>query len=130
MDPETRSDLPTILFLLKQRHECSVLQVVPSADMLSMCFNNLFTQLPQQRVNLDSLMLTWLTLNEETFLEVKAGDPQFDPSRVPSIPLNQVRKLDIRHVKSSHDRMSSEVVAFDLRDSVTSFHLRECFTIF
>ena len=53
-----------------------------------MCFNNLFTQLPQQRVNLDALLLAWLTLDEEAFLDCK-GEAVFDSGRVPSIALNQ-----------------------------------------
>ena len=56
-----------------------------SFDMLSMCFKNLFTQLP--RINLDSLLLAWLTLDDETCFEVK-GEVLFDAMRVPSIPLN------------------------------------------
>ena len=56
-----------------------------SFDMLSMCFNNLFTQLP--RINLDSLLLAWLTLDDEACFEVK-GEVLFDATRVPSIPLN------------------------------------------
>ena len=56
--------------------------------MLSMCFNNLFTQLQLQRVNLETLLLTWLTLNDETTQD-ENNHAVFDPSKIPSIPLNQ-----------------------------------------
>ena len=55
--------------------------------MLSVCFNNLFSQLQFQRINLDNLLMTWLTLNEDNSSE-ENGQNVFDPSRVPSIPLN------------------------------------------
>ena len=60
-------------------------QLPSSSDMLSMCFNSLFQQLP--RIDLDSLLLAWLTLDDEACLEVK-GEVLFDATRVPSIPLN------------------------------------------
>ncbi len=56
--------------------------------MLSLCFNNLFSQLQFQRVNLETLLLTWLTLNEDTTQD-ENNHPVFDPSKIPSIPLNQ-----------------------------------------
>lgn len=53
-------------------------------------------QLQMQRVNLDVLLLTWLTLNDEppqdengatsSASSIQSG---FDPTRVPSIPLSQ-----------------------------------------
>ena len=52
-----------------------------------MCFNNLFSQLQFQRINLDNLLMMWLTLNEDSSQE-ENGQSVFDPSRVPSIPLN------------------------------------------
>ncbi len=55
--------------------------------MLSQCFNNLFSQLQTQRINLDALLLTWLTLSDEAGQD-EASQAPFDASRVPSIPLN------------------------------------------
>ena len=69
--------------------------MVPSSEMMSTCFNNLFVQLQLQRVNMDVLLLTWLTLNDEPSQDdATAGPPAgvqggFDPTRVPSIPLSQ-----------------------------------------
>ena len=56
--------------------------------MLSCAFNDLFNQLLLQRVNLDSLLHLWLTLNEESSAEESNGQMSFDPSRPPSIPLS------------------------------------------
>jgi hypothetical protein len=58
---------------------------VSSADMLSACFNQLFSELP--RIDLDSVLLAWLTLDDEACFEVK-GEVLFDATRVPSIPLD------------------------------------------
>ena len=45
-------------------------------------------QLPQRRINLDVLLQTWLTLNDDTGADDGVGSGlAFDPSRVPSIPL-------------------------------------------
>ena len=62
-------------------------QTVSSQEMLSTCFNNLFSQLQLHRLNLDALLLTWLTLNDETTQD-ENNQSVFDPSKVPSIPLN------------------------------------------
>ena len=56
--------------------------------MLSCAFNDLFSQLLMQRVNLDSLLHLWLTLNEETSSEDNSGQSTFDSSRCPSVPLS------------------------------------------
>ena len=55
--------------------------------MLSTCFNSLFSQLQLHRLNLDALLLTWLTLNDETTQD-ENNQSVFDPSKIPSIPLN------------------------------------------
>ena len=62
------------------------LQSVSSQEMLSTCFNNLFSQLQLHRLNLDALLLTWLTLNDETTQD-ENNQSVFDPTKVPSIPL-------------------------------------------
>ena len=56
-------------------------QVVPSHEMLSVCFNNLFAQLPLQRVNIDALLLAWLTLNDDNSQE-DSTQISFDQSKV------------------------------------------------
>lgn len=61
---------------------------VTSSETLSCAFNNLFNQLLLQRVNLDSLLHLWLTLNEEPAAEDSSGQSAFDPSRSPWIPLS------------------------------------------
>ena len=55
--------------------------------MLSTCFNNLFSQLQPNKLDLDALLLTWLTLNDETTQD-ENNQSVFDPSKIPSIPLN------------------------------------------
>jgi len=52
--------------------------------MLSTCFNALFCH----RVNIDTLLLLWLTLNEDTSQE-ENGTYIFDSSHIPSIPLSE-----------------------------------------
>ncbi|XP_052766452.1 baculoviral IAP repeat-containing protein 6-like isoform X2 [Mya arenaria] len=66
----------------------SSIQQQSSHEMLSQAYDELFSQRILQRVNLDSLLQLWLTLNEE--LPLDSGDPQttFDPSRAPAIPLS------------------------------------------
>lgn len=60
--------------------------------MLSTCFNNLFSQLQLHRLNLDALLLIWLTLNDDASQDEAAGPTNrpaaFDASRTPNIPLN------------------------------------------
>ncbi len=64
-------------------------KVTPSADMLSKCFNSLFSQLQLHRVQVDILLQTWLALNEDPSQEDgAAGVATFDPSRTPTIPIN------------------------------------------
>ena len=58
--------------------------MAPSVEMLSTCFNALFCH----RVNLDTLLLLWLTLNEDGSQEESALCT-FDSSRVPTIPLSE-----------------------------------------
>ncbi|XP_064603703.1 baculoviral IAP repeat-containing protein 6-like isoform X3 [Liolophura sinensis] len=60
-----------------------------SSLMLSQCFDSLFAQLLQQRVNLDSLLQLWLTLNEDSINHDDGSTTSFDPARSPSILLNQ-----------------------------------------
>lgn len=57
--------------------------------MLSQCFDSLFAQLLHQRVNLDSLLQLWLTLNEDSINHDDGSTTSFDPARNPSILLNQ-----------------------------------------
>ena len=54
-------------------------------DMLSACFNSLFCH----HINIDMLLLLWLTLNEDTSQE-ESGAFIFDSSHVPSIPLSEM----------------------------------------
>ncbi|CAH1791767.1 unnamed protein product [Owenia fusiformis] len=61
---------------------------VSSTEMLSQCFSQLFTQLQLQRVNLDTILELWLTLNDETSLDDN-NQVTFDPTRVPSIGLDE-----------------------------------------
>ena len=62
---------------------------VTSSEMLSHAFNDLFSQLLLQRVNLDSLLHLWLTLNEEPASDDNNTiQSTFDPSRCPSVPLS------------------------------------------
>ena len=61
---------------------------VTSSEMLSCAFNDLFSQLLLQRVNLDSLLHLWLTLNEEPSSDDSNGQSMFDPTRSPTIPLS------------------------------------------
>ena len=61
---------------------------VTSSEMLSCAFNDLFSQLLLQRVNLDSLLHLWLTLNEEPSSDDSNGQSTFDPTRSPTIPLS------------------------------------------
>lgn len=56
--------------------------------MLSSAYDNLFSQLVQQRVNMDSLLQLWLILNEETPPDATDSQSQFDPSRCPVVPLS------------------------------------------
>ena len=62
-------------------------QIIASHDMLSMCFNSLFSHLQMQRVNLETLLLTWLTLNDESTGEDSNQMTPFDPSKIPFITL-------------------------------------------
>jgi baculoviral IAP repeat-containing protein 6 len=64
---------------------------MPSLEMLSVCFNNLFARLPSGSVNLEALLQLWLTLNDDTVSicsEANGGALTFDTSRVPSISLD------------------------------------------
>ncbi|XP_013417535.1 baculoviral IAP repeat-containing protein 6 [Lingula anatina] len=63
-------------------------QNVPSNDMLSQCFDNLFMQLYRHRVNLDTILQLWLIFNDDSSQE-ETTQSTFDPSRVPMIPLSQ-----------------------------------------
>ena len=54
---------------------------VPSQEMLSICFNNLFAQLSLQRVNIDSLLLAYLTLNDDSNSDDNS-QTAFYPSKV------------------------------------------------
>ena len=57
--------------------------------MLSSAYDDLFNQLLQQRVNMDSLLQLWLTLNEESPYDTSdTNTSQFDSSRSPVIPLS------------------------------------------
>ena len=56
--------------------------------MLSSAYDDLFSQLVQQRVNMDSLLQLWLTLNEEPPLDSTDSQANFDPCRCPVVPLN------------------------------------------
>ena len=71
--------------LLTDSHFIS--QNLPSSEMLSQCFNNLFVQLQLCRVNLDTLLNLWLTLNEDTGQDESGHHNGFHPSHTPSIPL-------------------------------------------
>ena len=61
---------------------------VTSYEMLSRAYDDLFGQLPLQRVNMDSLLQLWLTLNEENIMDNNTQHRLFDPSRIPIIPLS------------------------------------------
>lgn len=56
--------------------------------MLSSAYDDLFSQLVQQRVNMDSLLQLWLTLNEEPPLDSTDSQTTFDPCRYPVVPLS------------------------------------------
>ena len=56
--------------------------------MLSTCFNNLFVQLQLHRVNLDTLLQLWLTLNDDSPPD-ENNQATFDPSRIPPVALSQ-----------------------------------------
>ncbi|KAK3576772.1 hypothetical protein CHS0354_014586 [Potamilus streckersoni] len=59
-----------------------------SNEMLSNAFDDLFAQLLLGKVNLDSLIQLWLTLNEEGTIEEGDNQTLSDSSRVPLIPLS------------------------------------------
>jgi baculoviral IAP repeat-containing protein 6 len=57
--------------------------------MLSSAYDDLFSQLLLQRVNMDALLQLWLTLNEESPYDASdTNTTQFDSSRSPVIPLS------------------------------------------
>ncbi|XP_067680641.1 baculoviral IAP repeat-containing protein 6-like isoform X2 [Haliotis asinina] len=58
-----------------------------SSEMLSQCFNHLFSQLLNRRVNLDTVLQLWLTMNEDSAHDDTPLHTSFDPSRIPSVPL-------------------------------------------
>ncbi|XP_077994932.1 dual E2 ubiquitin-conjugating enzyme/E3 ubiquitin-protein ligase BIRC6-like isoform X2 [Glandiceps talaboti] len=60
-----------------------------SVQMLSGCFDHLFSVLHMQQINLDLLLQLWLTLNENSPDNEKNENCQFDATVVPSIPLSQ-----------------------------------------
>ena len=62
-------------------------KAMASHEMLSTCFNNLFSHLQMHRVNLETLLLTWLTLNDESTGDDTTQVTPFDPSKVPFITL-------------------------------------------
>ncbi|XP_053375851.1 baculoviral IAP repeat-containing protein 6-like isoform X2 [Mercenaria mercenaria] len=60
-----------------------------SFEMLSSAYDDLFSQLLLQRVNMDSLLQLWLTLNEESPYDASdTTQSQFEASRSPVIPLS------------------------------------------
>jgi len=64
---------------------------MPTLEMLSVSFSNLFAQLPSGSVNLEALLQMWLTLNDDTSslcADANSGVMAFDTSRVPSISLD------------------------------------------
>jgi hypothetical protein len=64
---------------------------MPTLEMLSVCFSNLFARLPNGSVNLEALLQMWLTLNDDTAslcADTAGGLMAFDTSRVPSIALD------------------------------------------
>jgi hypothetical protein len=64
---------------------------LPTLEMLSVCFSNLFARLPNGSVNLEALLQMWLTLNDDTgspCADAGGGLMAFDTSRVPSITLD------------------------------------------
>lgn len=65
----------------------SAAQIVPSHEMLSICFNNLFAQLSLQRVNVDALLTAYLTLNDEANQD-DTSQTAFYPSKAPNISLS------------------------------------------
>lgn len=62
-------------------------QLLSSSEMLSQCFNHLFSQLLNRRVNLDTVLQLWLTMNEDSAHDDTPLHTSFDPSRIPSVPL-------------------------------------------
>ncbi|XP_071961824.1 dual E2 ubiquitin-conjugating enzyme/E3 ubiquitin-protein ligase BIRC6-like isoform X2 [Antedon mediterranea] len=67
------------------------LPLMSSTQMLTVCFNQLFGEIQNQRVNLEALLQLWLTLNinATTVLEHKQESKKFNASLVPTIPLLQ-----------------------------------------
>ncbi|XP_041353670.1 baculoviral IAP repeat-containing protein 6-like isoform X2 [Gigantopelta aegis] len=63
-------------------------RTLTSCQMLSQCFNHLFAQLLTQRVNLETVLQLWLTMNDDGIHDDCPLQPSFDSSRVPSIPLD------------------------------------------
>lgn len=62
---------------------------ITSFQMLSSAYDNLFSQLLLQRVNMDSLLQLWLTLNEESpYDTTDVSQSQFEASRSPVIPVS------------------------------------------
>ncbi|XP_064622207.1 baculoviral IAP repeat-containing protein 6-like isoform X2 [Lineus longissimus] len=70
--------------------------LVPSWEMLSTCFNHLFTQLPLYRIDLDTILHLWLIMNEDS----SSDDTHigFDPTKVPTIPLSHASMDSLLHV--------------------------------
>ena len=80
-------------------------QVVPSAEMLSTCFNHLFSQL--QRIDLETLLQMWFTLNHDIpSQEDGTGSSTFDPTVTPNIPLNQGAVTSLLSALSWHPSVS------------------------